>query len=461
MKSIKTLSFIMVFAMLLSLLGGCAAPAAPAAPAAEPAAPAAEPAAPAAEPAAPAGEPAAEPVKLTYYSTSAEVNSMFEEMFVRYNELHPNVTIELIPTGVGQGQQEQLQSLYASGNAPTFMNIDPANVLDYQDKLYVFDPNTEWFKYLNDGAVEAGKFDGNIYGVPFSTQGYALCYNKRVVESVIPGFDPASINTLDALRGLFEKLDAAGVPPTMIHGANWSVGCHYLGLAYAVHSPETAGGAAFIESLIDGGDIAADPIFNGYMDAFDLLVKYNYRSEDPLVGDINSDDQAFANGDCATFFMGDWMWAIIGTLEQKDSEFGFIPLPWSNDPAAYGNSQVAVSMPKVMCIDASQNTPEQQKAALDVLEWMLTTAEGQEYFIQAGFSMPYNNVRAAEYNPMTTAIAEYAAQGKTINIGCFTYLTGDAWAQTGDLMLQYIVGAVDRAQLAEGINAFWTTQPKQ
>ena len=82
-------------------------------------------------------------LKLTYYSTSAEVNAMFEEMFVTYHELNPNVTIELIPTGVGQGQQEQLQSLYASGNAPTFMNIDPANVLDYQDKLYVFDPATD------------------------------------------------------------------------------------------------------------------------------------------------------------------------------------------------------------------------------------------------------------------------------------------------------------------------------
>ena len=42
-------------------------------------------------------------VKLTYYSTSAEVNAMFEQMFVKYHELNPNVTVELIPTGVGMG----------------------------------------------------------------------------------------------------------------------------------------------------------------------------------------------------------------------------------------------------------------------------------------------------------------------------------------------------------------------
>ncbi len=401
-------------------------------------------------------------VKLTYYSTSAEVNSMFEEMFARYHEINPNVTIELIPTGVGLGQQEQLQSLFASGSAPTFMNIDPSTVLDYQDKLYVFDPNTDWFQYYNDGALEAGKFGGNIYGIPFSTQGYALCYNKRVVESAIPDFDPSAINTQDSLRAFFEKLDAAGVPPTMIHGANWSVGCHYLGLVYAVHGRDTASGDAFIESLIDGSaDIAKDPLFQGYMDTFDMLIQYNYRKSDPLVGDINADDQAFAAGECATFFMGDWMWTIIGTLENKDLEYGYIPVPWSNDPTAYGNSEVVVSMPKVMCIDASQSTPEQQAAALEVLKWMLTTAEGQEYFINAGFSMPMNNVRSdATYNAMTQDIAKYSAAGKTINIGCFTYLTGDAWAQTGDLMLRYIVGDIDRAGLAEGINAFWKTQTK-
>ena len=55
-------------------------------------------------------------------------------MFKRYNEIYPDVVIELIPTGIGEGQ-EKLQSLYASGNAPTFMNVDPANVIEYEDHL--------------------------------------------------------------------------------------------------------------------------------------------------------------------------------------------------------------------------------------------------------------------------------------------------------------------------------------
>ncbi len=397
-------------------------------------------------------------VKLTYYSTSAEVNSMFEAMFIAYHQLHPNVTIELIPTGVGEGQSEKLQSLYASGNAPTFMNIDPSTALEYKMNLLAFtNENAPWTKHLIDGAIESGMFNGTVLGIPFSVQGYGLLYNKRVVDKVYGGtFDPSTINTRDALKAFFKKIDAAGIPASMFHGANWSLGAHYLGLTYAVQGPATADGAAFIEGLIHGSiHIADSPIFQGYMDTFDLIAQYNYNKRDPLVGDYNKDLQAFSKGKCATFFMGDWSWTVISQLEEKDTEYGFIPVPWSNNPNDYGNTQIVMSMPKIMCVDKSRSTPEQQQAALDVLEWMLTTPEGQEYFIKGGFMMPYKNVRKVEYNSMTQSVSNYAQAGKTINIGCFTYLTGDAWTQTGNLMLKYLAGVISRNELAKGIDAYW------
>ena len=63
-----------------------------------------------------------------------------------------------------------------------------------------------------------------------------------------------------------------------------------------------------------------------------MLVKYNLRKDDPLVADYNADNASFGAGECATFFMGDWMWTVLGTLENKDTEYGYIPVPWSNDP---------------------------------------------------------------------------------------------------------------------------------
>ena len=70
--------------------------------------------------------------------------------------------------------------------------------------------------------------------------------------------------------------------------------------------------------------------------------------------------------------------------------------------------------------------------------------------------MPYKNVRTdIEYNSMTTSVADYAQRGKTINLGCFSYISGDAWTETGNLMLKYISGAIDRQELAQGINDYW------
>lgn len=406
-------------------------------------------------------DPAAkdEPIKLTYFNTSAEVNTMFEKMFERYNELNPNVIIELIPTGIGEGQQEKLQSLFASGNGPTFMNIDPANVIEYQDRLVeLTSENAPWLSHASDGAIEGGTFGGKVLGAPWSVQGYGLLYNKRVVDQVYNGqFDPATINTRDALKAFLEKIEAAGIPATMLHGANWSLGGHYLTLSYAVQGPATTDGTGFIDKIKAGTQKIEDsPIFQGYMDTLDLLVKHNYNKADPLVADFNQDILAFAQGKCATFFMGDWSWTSMVELENIDTEYGFIPVPWSNNPDDYGNTEVVMVLPKFQVIDKSQNSEEQVKAALDALGWMLTDPEGQQFFLDAGFFMPYKNVRTdIEYNSMTTSVADYAQRGKTINLGCFSYISGDAWTETGNLMLKYISNAIDRQGLAQGINDYW------
>lgn len=55
----------------------------------------------------PAAEQAAKDVKLTFFNTSAEVNTVFEELFKKYHEQNPQVTIELIPTPIGGAQLEK------------------------------------------------------------------------------------------------------------------------------------------------------------------------------------------------------------------------------------------------------------------------------------------------------------------------------------------------------------------
>ncbi|WP_068786557.1 ABC transporter substrate-binding protein [Paenibacillus phocaensis] len=404
-------------------------------------------------------------VKLTFFNTSAEVNEVFEKLFQTYHELHPNVTVELIPTPIGGAQIEKFQSLLASGNPATIANLDAGTILQYKDSF--LDLESEKAKYeglTQPGAVEGALLDGKFLGIPWTAQGYGLLYNKRVVEEAIGGaFDPASIQTRDDLEALFQKIEAAGKAPVMIHGADWSLGSHYLGLAYSLQSASVDDNRKFMESLQSGEvKLIDNPQFNGLMDTFDLLKKYNARKNDPLVADYNKDSADFAKGDAAFYFMGDWTWAVVGPLEGRDQEFGVIPVPISNNPDDYGNSQIAYSEPKLFAIDNAGSTPEQQEAAKAFIEWMVTSDQGQEAIIsQMGLSMPYKDVKVKGSNIISDAVSQYVDQGKVMNIGVINYLPQDYWAKTGAAMQKYLVDKVDRKGLADEVQEYWEYQGKK
>lgn len=414
------------------------------------------------------GEPAEQTekeVKLTFFNTSAEVNEVFEKLFQTYHELHPNVTVELIPTPIGGAQIEKFQSLLASGNPATIANLDAGTILQYKDSF--LDLESEKAKYeglTKPGAVDGALLDGKFLGIPWTAQGYGLLYNKRAVEEAIGGaFDPASIKTRDDLEALFQKIEAAGKAPVMIHGADWSLGSHYLGLAYSLQSANVEDNRKFMESLQSGEvKLMDNPQFNGLMDTFDLLKKYNARKNDPLVADYNKDSADFAKGDAAFYFMGDWTWAVVGPLEGRDQEFGVIPVPISNNPDDYGNSQIAYSEPKLFAIDNAGSTPEQQEAAKAFIEWMVTSDQGQEAIIsQMGLSMPYKDVKVKGSNIISDAVSQYVDQGKVMNIGVINYLPQDYWAKTGAAMQKYLVDKVDRKGLADEVQEYWEYQGRK
>lgn len=401
-------------------------------------------------------------VSLTFFNTSAEVNTQFTDLFKTYHQSHPNVTITLIPTPIGGQQIQQFQSLLASKKPATMANLDIGTVYTYKDKFLDLTGDKSYYEGIaQTGAIDSAMLDNKLIGIPYTVQGYGLLYNTRVVNKALgTTFDPSTIKTRDDLAALFKKIQAAGVPPVMIHGANWSVGAHYLALSYALQSKNVDDTRKFVGDLEKGtADLGKNPIYNNVMDTFDIMKQYNYRKSDPLVGDYAKDASDFATGKCAFFFMGDWIWSQVGTLKGIDKDFGVMPVPFSNNASDYGNSQIPVSEPKLWAIDNSGSTPAQQAAAKDFIKWCLTSKEGQTALVEKmGFNMPYKNVTAKSGNPVAASTSKYIAAGKTINIGIITYLPSDYYTKTGDSMLKYLAGKVDRAGLTNELTAYWKSQ---
>lgn len=246
----------------------------------------------------------------------------------------------------------------------------------------------------------------------------------------------------------------------MIHGANWSVGAHYLALAYALQSKNVDDTLKFLGDLEKGPvDLGKNPIYNNVMDTFDIMKQFNYRKNDPLVGDYAKDASDFATGKCAFFFMGDWICSQVGTLKGIDKEIGVMPVLFSNNASDYGNSQIPVSEPKQWAIDNSGSTPAQQAAAKDFIKWCLTSKEGHTALVEKmGFNLPYKDVTAKSTNPVAASTSKYIADGKTINIGIITYLPSDYYTKTGDAMLEYLAGKTDRAGLTNELTSYWKSQ---
>ena len=92
------------------------------------------------------------------------------------------------------------------------------------------------------------------------------------------------------------------------------------------------------------------------MDTLELLAEHNLNKADPLVGDVNVDAAAFAEGKCGTWFMGDWAWTYLAELVEEGAEFGLLPIPYSDNEDDTVNQCIPTSYAKGYCIDISQNT---------------------------------------------------------------------------------------------------------
>jgi len=399
-------------------------------------------------------------INISFYSTQVGMDDKFEEIIARFEEENPNIKVEYI--AAGDNQLQKWMSLYASNEGPTVSLMDPINIWENMDRMLVLDPSENpWMDQVFESAYASYIFDGKIYGIPISTQGYGLLYNQRVLDQAVGGkFDPDSIKTRNDLIELFDKIEATGVAATMITGVNWSIGMHYLALTYAGYRENREIEKTVVEQSKAGTfDLANDEVFNSLMDTFDLLAKYNYNKEDPLVGNIDMDAEAFATGKAGTWFMGDWSWVQLREVANRDAEFGILPIPINNDPNDERNRKIPASQPKGYCIDISQNTVEQQEAGKKFIEFICFNPFAQQIMVDTlGATLPYKNVTVRSDSPLAAATQSYTEQGRTIDISNFILMPSDFWYENGAYMEQYLAGAINRETLAAQVNNYWKNQ---
>lgn len=403
-----------------------------------------------------------ETTTISLYTTVPGHDAEFEQFCSDFMEENPDITVNYI--AYDSSEKQKWMTLYASGEAPTVSLMDAVDIRENIANMtaYDLDGADSWVKdQVDDNNLAIFKDDeGNVYGVPNSVQSMGIIYNKTTIEKATgEEFDPASIKSSKDLEELCEKIKNGGVAPIMFTGVDWSLGSHYLSQVFSGIQGDEEEQKTFIEGIKEGSaDLKTNDAWNGVMDTFDIIAKYNYNSADPLVGNTELDGQAMAKGDVAMWFMGDWGWSYLESVANADDEYGIMPCPLTGSEEDAINQQLGVFPAKGYCIDGSQNDEAQQEAGKKLVEY-LTIERAQDMSDALSIALPYKNVDVTVASPLANVTQKYVANGQTSSTYAFSaLLPSDFWSENGAVMQQYLVGQMDRDTAADTIQAYWQAQ---
>lgn len=381
----------------------------------------------------------------------SEVGSQFEKMLADYSGKN-NVNVTMIPLA-GQDAYEKMTSLYASGNAPTILMVGQ-EFGEFQEKFLDL-TDTPFVKDASAGTLDFVTVDGKVYGTPTTVEAYGIIYNPDTVKGICgEDFDPTAIKTQQELKDFYKKLSDGGISPFTLSPMDWSLGAHLSNTVFAAQSEDRTQRHDFFEQLKKGEvKLIENTAFNGWVDTLDILIENNIHKDAPLAAVYEDASLELAIGDTATWFMGNWAYPELVKIEAHD--YKFIPLPVSDNPEDFANGKIAVGVPSYWCVDKSNASEAQQKAAVDFLTWFITTKEGQTAYVnELNFIPAYNSFEIQPADTMSAQIAEYLSSGKTLE-WMNTYYPAGGFQAMGASMQKYVDGKIDRAGLAAEWEEYW------
>lgn len=214
-------------------------------------------------------------VTMWSFPLSPDDQAMFAPIIEAFNELYPNVTIDIqhLPWS---GRYEKMLTAIAGGEAPNVVYLN-----DFQVPLFAATDNLvpiadlytedELSAMYTEGSLRALSYDGQVYALPILQNSLGYMYNVDLfVEAGLdPDNPPATWDELKEAAAKLTKTDAngeivqAGIrydlnrpsPITSIMNFVWQAGGNILdeNNNVIINSAETANALNYVKSLFDEG----------------------------------------------------------------------------------------------------------------------------------------------------------------------------------------------------------------
>lgn len=383
-------------------------------------------------------------VSITIFNSKMEIQSQFEEMAEKYAEDN-GINIEVYYSN--DTVAAHLATKYSSGDPYTLAMVDAKDVYSLAKDHAIDMSDQEWVKNTN----YAIGIDDQINGFPMCVEARGLIYNADAIEAITgETFNPEDYKTLDSFKELIEQLKEGGMEtPTGIMKEDWSLGGHFLSQV----SEEQPDVEEFITKLHEGeADLINDEKFNSLMDFFDVMMENNYAKDSAIAAEREVTEMMLAEGEIAFMYGGNWDWSVINAYDYTEN-MGMMPIPQNTDDGT--NEKLVGGGSKYFMIDSSDaTTDEQRQAALDFLEWLADSEEGQKFITEDCALVPaFSNNENEVADPLGKSVKKYADEGAMIDN--YNYMPDDHISLCGAIFQKYLAGQMDRAEFATEIEDYW------
>ena len=383
-------------------------------------------------------------VSITIFNSKMEIQSQFEEMAEKYAEDN-GINVEVYYTN--DTVSAHLATKYSSGDPYTLAMVDAKDIYSLAKDHAIDMSDQEWVKNTN----YAIGIDDQINGFPMSVEARGLIYNADAIEAITgETFNPEDYKTLDSFKELLEKLKEGGMEtPTGIMKEDWSLAAHFLAEVYE-QQPDVE---EFITKLHEGeADLINNEKFNSLMDFFDVMMENNYAKDSAIAAEREVTEMMLAEGEIAFMYGGNWDWSVINAYDYTEN-MGMMPIPQNTDDGT--NEKLVGGGSKYFMIDSSDTTTdEQRQAALDFLEWLADSEEGQKFITEDCALVPaFSNNENEVADPLGKSVKKYADEGAMIDN--YNYMPDDHISLCGAIFQKYLAGQMDRAEFATEIEDYW------
>lgn len=400
-------------------------------------------------------------VVVDVFQFKVEAKDALEKAAQKYEELNPEVDINIETVGGGNDYGAALRSKFQSGQEPTIFNIGgPQDVEDWQDKLEDLSKEA-WVGQAFEGTLGAVSDDNGMFGMPFNQEGYGFIYNKQIFEKA--GIDPSTITSMDALteavKTLDSKKDELGLEAVFaVPGKEkWVTGLHLLNVAL---SNEFESGKESYE--------AKDLEFKynkELKDLLDLQCDYAFMP-DGKKASINSVDyamqieQKYSTGKVAMVQMGNWAYGGINGVNPEIAEnSGILPLPLKG----VKEDSIPVGVPMYWSINKDESD-EEKAAAKEFLNWLYTSDEGKKMIIEDFNFIPafkgYEDASLQPKDPLSADVLKYSNEGKTMPWVFMGYPSGWGENVVGADVQKYLDGSMSWEDLVKNAQDTWAKDRK-